>query len=143
MVLLAKAKYNKGLCNSTRKIREQREVVLGGLGEYMTDVQRRRAKNRRKFARNVRRTARNVLLMPGKIPPITMDMVEVAMRVCEVVGVLFVISLIANLVSDSSAVSMINLVMGVIFAGFLLFIKFAGYQDRLIREDLSNYIYIR
>lgn len=109
----------------------------------MTDVQRRRAKSRRKFARNVKRTARNVLLMPGKIPPITMDMVEVAMKACEIVGVLFVISLIANLVSDNAAISMINLAMGIIFVGFLLFIKFADYQDRLIREDLSNYIYIR
>lgn len=109
----------------------------------MVDTKGRRAKNRRKFARNVKRTLKNVLLIPGKIPPITEGMVEISMRICEVFGVLFVGTLVANLASDNPTIAIINIVMGLLFFGLMAFIKLADYQDRLIREQLSNYIYIR
>lgn len=112
-------------------------------GEYMTEVERRRAKKRKKMVRNVRRVIKGVLLMPGKIPPIDDRTVGAAMKACETFGVLFVGTLIAHLISESSAVSVINVLMGLIFFGLLFFIKLAGYQDRLIREELSNFIYIR
>lgn len=109
----------------------------------MTEVERKRAKKRKKMARNVRRFVKNVLLMPGKFPPIDEKTVENAMKACETFGVLFVGTLIAHLISESSVVSIVNIIMGLIFFGLLFFIKLAGYQDRLIREELSNFIYIR
>ena len=109
----------------------------------MTEVERKRAKKRKRMARNVRRFVKNVLLMPGKFPPIDEKTVENAMKACETFGVLFVGTLIAHLISESSAVSIVNIIMGLIFFGLLFFIKLAGYQDRLIREELSNFIYIK
>lgn len=109
----------------------------------MINTKGRRARNRRKLARSIRRTAKNVLLMPGRIPPITVDTVEIAMKICEVFGVLFVASLVGKLATDNTIVSVINLITGIIFFGFIAFIKLADYQDRLIKEQLSNYIYLR
>ena len=77
----------------------------------MTEVERKRAKKRKKMARNVRRFVKNVLLMPGKFPPIDEKTVENAMKACETFGVLFVGTLIAHLISESSAVSIVNIIM--------------------------------
>lgn len=109
----------------------------------MTNNSRRRGRKKGKLARSIRRSIRNILLMPGKIPPITAQTVEVTMKACEVFGVLFVGTLIANLISENLVISYANIVLGIIFVGLMAFIKLAGYQDRLIREQLSNYIYIR
>ena len=107
------------------------------------DKSRSRAKKRRKFARNMRRTLRTVLLIPGKFPPISVQAIETATRVCETFGVFFVGTLIAHLINENQIVAALNIGVGVVFFGLLLFLKLADYQDRLIRENMANYIYIR
>ena len=107
------------------------------------DKKRRSLRRRRKILRNIRRTVRAVLLMPGRIPPIDVKSVEVCMRFCEVCGFLFVTTLIAHLCSDSSLMALLNVMMGIAFLGTILFIKLADYQDRLIRAQMADYIYIR
>jgi len=107
------------------------------------DKKRRSLRRRRKLARGFRRTVRAVLLMPGRIPPIDARTIEICMRFCEVCGVMFVMTLIAHLVSDSRLIAGLNFSMGVAFFGLILFIKLADYQDRLIRAEMADYIYIR
>lgn len=118
------------------------QVVLRQEGEQM-DRKRRNLRRRRKLARGFRRTVRAVLLMPGRIPPIDERTVEVCMRFCEVCGIAFVMTLIAHLISDSGFVAGLNFMMGLAFFGLMFFIKLADYQDRLIRAEMANYIYIR
>jgi len=104
---------------------------------------RRKLRRRRKFVRNIKRTVRSILLMPGKIPPIDLRTVDFCMKLCETVGIVFVGTLIATLIGNSSVVSVINLIAGFVFAGLLLFIKLADIQDRLVRLEMADYIYIR
>ena len=107
------------------------------------DRKRRNLRRRRKLAKGFKRTVRAVLLMPGRIPPIDISTVETCMRFCEVFGIAFVMTLIAHLISDSAIIAYLNLTMGVAFFGLMFFIKLADYQDRLIRAEMANYIYIR
>ena len=100
-------------------------------------------RRRRKLLRTVRRTVRAVLLMPGRIPPIDIHTVEASMRYCEFSGIVFVLTLIAHLVNDSRFVAALNFTAGVAFFGLIFFIKLADYQDRLIRAQMADYIYIR
>lgn len=104
---------------------------------------RRNLRRRRKILRNIKRTVRAVLLMPGRIPPIDVRTVEVCMRFCEAFGIGFVSTLIAHLISDSNLIALFNLTLGFAFFGLILFIKLADYQDRLIRAEMADYIYIR
>lgn len=104
---------------------------------------RARARKKKRFAKTCRRTLRKVLLIPGKFPPVGVQAVEIATKICEIVGVFFVGTLIAHLTTENSAVAATNLVAGIAFFGLLVFLKLADYQDRLIRENMSNYIYIR
>ena len=107
------------------------------------DKKRRNLRRRRKLAKGFKRTVRAVLLMPGRIPPIDVRTVEVCMRFCEACGIAFVMTLIAHLISDSRLIAGLNFSMGFAFFGLILFIKLADYQDRLIRAEMANYIYIR
>jgi len=107
------------------------------------EKKRRSLRRRRKILRNIKRTVRAVLLMPGRIPPIDERTVEVCMRFCETCGFLFVTTLIAHLCNDSSILAGVNVTMGIAFLGTILFIKLAEYQDRLIRAQMADYIYIR
>lgn len=109
----------------------------------MRNVKGRRRGNNKKFLRSVRRTTKNILLMPGRIPQITADTVEASMRICEVFGVLFVVTLVARLTVENTIFQVLNLVSGIAFFGLMAFIKLADYQDKLIREQLSNYMYLR
>lgn len=102
-----------------------------------------RDRRKKKLLRNCRRTIRKVLLMPGKFPPVSIHAVEIATKICETFGVFFVGTLIAHLTSENTAVAAANVIVGVVFFGLLVFLKLADYQDRLIRENMSNYIYIR
>ena len=104
---------------------------------------RRNLRRRRKLAKGLKRTVRAVLLMPGKMPPIDVRTVEVCMRFCEICGIAFVMTLIAHLISDSGLIAGLNFTMGLTFFGLMFFIKLADYQDRLIRAEMANYIYIR
>lgn len=104
---------------------------------------KRNVRRRRKFVRTVKRTVRAVLLMPGRIPPIDIRTVEMCMRFCETCGILFVITLIAHMINESTFIAGLNLTLGIAFFGLILFIKLADYQDRLIRAEMANYIYIR
>lgn len=104
---------------------------------------RKSLRRRRKILRSLKRTVRAVLLMPGRIPPIDKGTVDVCMRYCEVSGIAFVLSLIAHLISDSGLIAGINFTTGVAFFGLMFFIKLADYQDRLIRAQMADYIYIR
>ena len=107
------------------------------------DRKRRNLRRRRKLAKAIRRTVRAVLLAPGRIPPIDERTVEVCMRFCEGCGIFFVMTLIAHLISDSAVVAGLNFTMGFAFFGLMFFIKLADYQDRLIRAEMADYIYIR
>ena len=104
---------------------------------------RRKIRRRRKFVRNFKRTIRSILLMPGKIPPIDIRTVDLCMKLCEGVGLVFVGTLIATLIGKGGLVSVVNLISGLAFAGLLLFIKLADIQDRLVRLEMADYIYIR
>jgi len=104
---------------------------------------KRTLRRRRKILRNIRRTVRAVLLMPGRIPPIDVRTVESSMKYCEMTGVLFVLTLIAHLISDSVIIAAVNITAGFAFFGLMFFIKLADYQDRLIRAQMADYIYIR
>ena len=104
---------------------------------------RTRDKRRKKFLKTYRRTIKRILLIPGKFPPVGVHAVEIATKICETFGVFFVGTLIATLTSESSAVATANIIVGIVFFGLLVFLKLADYQDRLIRENMSNYIYIR
>lgn len=104
---------------------------------------RKALRRRRKVLRCVKRTVRAVLLMPGRIPPITKGTVELCMKYCEAAGIAFVLALIAHLISDSGIIAMLSYTTGVAFFGLMLFIKLADYQDRLIRAQMADYIYIR
>ena len=112
-------------------------------GNILADYRKSRAKKRRKLARSIRRTLRGVLLIPGKFPPIGTQAVEIATKICETFGVFFVGTLIAHLISESTLIAALNIGVGMVFFGLLIFLKLADYQDRLIRENMSNYIYIR
>jgi len=81
--------------------------------------------------------------MPGRIPPIDVRTVESSMRLCEISGVIFVLTLIAHLVSESRVIAGMNIIAGLAFFGLVFFIKLADYQDRLIRAQMADYIYIR
>ncbi len=81
--------------------------------------------------------------MPGRIPPIDVRTVESSMRLCEISGVIFVLTLIAHLVSESRVIAGMNITAGLAFFGLVFFIKLADYQDRLIRAQMADYIYIR
>ena len=107
------------------------------------DRKRRNLRRRRKLAKGLKRTVRAVLLMPGRIPPIDARTVEVCMRLCETFGIMFVMTLIAHLTSDNSLIAGLNFTMGFAFFGLMFFIKLAEYQDRLIRAEMADYIYIR
>lgn len=104
---------------------------------------RKSLRRRRKILRSLRRTVRAVLLMPGRIPPIARGTVELCMRYCEIVGIAFVLTLIAHLISDSIVIAGLNYTTGFAFFGLIFFIKLADYQDRLIRAQMADYIYIR
>lgn len=106
-------------------------------------MNRRKRKRKTKFAKTCRKILRTILLMPGKIPPIDVKTIEICMRMCEVFGVAFSCFLIANIITVSSFVSMCTYITGVAFAGLALFIKLADYQDRLVREKLADYVYIK
>ena len=107
------------------------------------DRRKKSLRRRRKILRNFRRTVRAVLLMPGRIPPIDVQTVESSMRLCEIAGVIFVLTLIAHLVSDSGVVAGVNFAARFVFFGLIFFIKLADYQDKLIRAQMADYIYIR
>lgn len=107
------------------------------------DRKRKRIRRRRKAAKSFKRFVRAILLMPGRIPPIDIRTVGICMRACETAGVIFVMTLIAHLISDSSLVAGLNFAMGVAFFGLIFFIKLADYQDKLIRAEMADYIYIR
>ncbi len=109
----------------------------------MTEIQRRKRHKKSKFSKMMRRTLRTVLLMPGKIPPIDMKTIELCMKLGEMFGIAFSCFLIANLIIDSTFVSTCTYLTGLIFAGLIMFIKLADYQDRLMREKLADYVYIR
>jgi len=119
------------------------KAVSSRKGGSILDYKRSRAKKRRKLARNIRKMLKAVLLIPGKFPPVGVQTVEVATKVCETFGVFFVGTLIAHLLSESPLLTAINFGVGAVFFGLLIFIKLADYQDRLIKENMSNYIYIR
>lgn len=104
---------------------------------------RYRDRRKKKFVKNFKRSIRKILLMPGKFPPVSVQAVEIATKVCEILGVVFIGTLIAHLTSDNSLVAVANIAVGIAFFGLLIFLKLAYYQDRLIRENMSNYIYIR
>lgn len=104
---------------------------------------RKRIRRRRKASKNFKRIVRAILLMPGKVPPIDVRTVEVCMRFCETCGVIFVMTLIAHLISSNPILTALNLTMGIAFFGLIFFIKLADYQDRLIRAQMADYIYIR
>ena len=104
---------------------------------------RKTLRRRRKILRGLKRTVRTVLLMPGRIPPIDKGTVELCMRYCEAAGIMFVLTLIAHLISDSGLVATLNYLAGFAFFGLMFFIKLADYQDRLIRAQMADYIYIR
>lgn len=107
------------------------------------DRKRRSLRRRRKLAKGFKRTVRAVLLAPGRIPPIDERTVEICMRVCEACGIVFVMTLIAHLISDNSLIAGLNFTMGFAFVGLMIFIKLADYQDKLIRLQMADYIYIR
>lgn len=107
------------------------------------DRKRRNLRRRRKLAKGFKRTVRAVLLAPGRIPPIDDRTVEICMRFCEACGIIFVMTLIAHLISDNSLIAGLNFTMGFAFFGLMFFIKLADYQDRLIRAEMADYIYIR
>ncbi|MBS7305545.1 MAG: hypothetical protein SPH91_01960 [Lachnospiraceae bacterium] len=104
---------------------------------------RKRLRRRRKLAKGFKRTLRAVLLAPGRIPPIDLKTVEICMRVCEICGIIFVMTLIAHLISESSILTGLTFTMGFAFMGLMFFIKLADYQDKLIRMQMADYIYIR
>lgn len=109
----------------------------------MREIQRRNKRKKHKFSRVCKRVLRTILLMPGKIPPIDIKTIEVCMKLCETIGVVFSCFLIANLITENAFVSTCTYLTGFAFAGLVLFIKLADYQDRLVRERLADYVYIR
>lgn len=103
----------------------------------MTVSQRKRLRRRRKFRRNVRRTILSILLAPARMPRITGPMIDTAMHMSEVAGLVFVSLLMMHLFNPSLIGVFIVVVSAIIFAGCLLAIKLGDYQGQL--EEMKYY----
>jgi len=84
-----------------------------------------------------------VLLLPGKLPPVSFVTVHKAMVLCEMTGVIFAISLIASLSGLGGLLPVINVISGAVFLMTMAFIKLCDYQNMLMKEHLADYVYIR
>lgn len=103
----------------------------------MTVAQKKRMRRRRRFRRNVKRTILNILLAPMRMPRITGDTLETAIKLSEVTGIVFIALLLAHLFNPELIGVFLVIVSAVVFAGCLLTIKLGDYQNQL--EELRYY----
>lgn len=105
----------------------------------MTSAQRKRIKMKKRFKRNVKKTVRRILLAPGKLPKIRLQMLEQVIRICEASGILFVVSLLMHLLNPDYINMVLSIVSAAIFFTLLLIIKLGHYQEILERQEYSGY----
>lgn len=110
-------------------------------GEYllMSGAQRRRVKRRRNFARSVKRGFKGVLLAPGRIPRITDDVVSRIMGLCEGAAIFFVIMLMLHMAMPDTIGMIMVIISGMVFAGLMLTVGLADYQDKLAEYELYGF----
>jgi len=90
---------------------------------------------KKRLKRNVKRTIRMILLAPGKLPRVRLHMLEQAVRVCEISGIIFVVSILTYLLQPDNINIALSIVSALIFMGFLFVIKLEQYQEVLDRQE--------
>lgn len=105
----------------------------------MTAVQRKRMRRRRRIVRNLKRTIYNIMVAPAKMPRITSQWIDQAMRYSEVAGMIFVISLTIQLANPNFLTKIGVILSAVAFLIFITTIKLGDYQDQL--DELKYYGY--
>jgi len=105
----------------------------------MTSVQRRRLRRRRRFVRNVKRTILNIMLAPARMPRITSQTIDQAMKWSEITGTIFVTALMIQLSNPSTLCKFFTIISAVAFVTLLLTMKLGDYQDQL--DELKYYGY--
>lgn len=105
----------------------------------MTAVQRRRMKRRRRFVRNLKRTIISIMLAPAKMPRVTVQKIDQAMRMSEIAGAIFIAVLMLQLSNPSTLGKVVTFICAAVFVGLLLTVKLGDYQDQL--EELKYYGY--
>lgn len=105
----------------------------------MSESEIRRIKRRKKVKRSVRRTFLGIILAPGKMPRITAERANAIMRACEWAAIMFVTILMVHLGAPSIVGVTAVIVCGAIFAGLLLLIGLADYQDKLAEYELYGF----
>ena len=103
----------------------------------MTQVQRKRMRRRRRFVRNCKRTVVNILLMPARMPKVSVTMIEQAMHASEIAGMVFIAVLLAHLFNPVIFKTAFVILTALIFVTFLLIVKLGDYQDQL--EEMKYY----
>lgn len=105
----------------------------------MTSAQRKRIKMKKRFKRNVKKTVRFILLAPGKLPRIPLQMLEHVIRVCEASGILLVVALLTHLLIPNYINTVLSIVSATMFFTLLLIIKLEHYQEVLERQEYLEY----
>lgn len=81
------------------------------------------------------RTLKAIALFPGRIPRITYQAVEQAMKACEWAGVIFVVLMIAAMSHPSSFLTGLCVICAVVFFSLIIFVKLRDYQILLDENE--------
>ena len=84
-----------------------------------------------RFRRRVRKTFINIVFAPARIPRITVEMVDMLMKLAEIAAMSFVVILIAHIVWPEAVAAGLLIVVGAIFALLVLLIKLSDYQEKI------------
>ncbi len=103
----------------------------------MTNAQQRHVKMKKRFRKNVKRMVRTILLAPGKLPRIRFQVLEHAIRACEVSGITFVVALLTCLLRPDRVNVVLSMASAAVFFGLLLVIKLEQYQEILDKQEFS------
>lgn len=92
---------------------------------------RRGVRYRRRVTRGLKKTFINVVFAPARIPKIRQDTVELLMRLCEIVAMMFVTALVVHMASPDFISTGVVVVLGAAFALLIGAIKLSDYQEKI------------
>lgn len=88
-----------------------------------------------------RRKLITLLMMPARLPKITEDVIDQAMKACEVMGIVFVALLMMHLISAEIMNIVFVILAAIVFVVLLAVIELGFYQRKLEELNLFGYTY--
>ncbi|MCR4739518.1 MAG: hypothetical protein K5886_04565 [Lachnospiraceae bacterium] len=93
---------------------------------------------RRRLKRQLARHLRMLLLLPARLPKLTVSTFDLIQKVCEFSGIILVVTLLAAMISRNSMVKLASVLSFIVF-----FVSFSLIRIRVYQDDLTAHGYMR